>query len=358
MPVKTLLTQLNHPTLAVKKIEVLADKRYRIKYDNDGTENIVLFDFTQYDGISLNKNTIEHESVIWRYRNQSPVDVHFAIWGRFSKMTRRDPLVETYPTYVYLAAGESATPETELTTYTAAGISYVDKQKRAIKAIYQWKSQKREWMTQAAERADLANNLVRKVGRWLKSADAAIKHKFQDPNTDPLIVESIANMALYGALDITDVDTFMRSVHYYNVTPDTPKLWVNPDTDPPARVNLADIVEYSTADINDHDPIDTAWLQENQDGTVTLSNTAPSVRTAITATLSDPDGDLGNQTYQWQSIKNTVITNISGATAMTYTPVTADRGNALRCIVDYTDAANPDTANKNRAISEETAEVT
>ena len=72
----------------------------------------------------------------------------------------------------------------------------------------------------------------------------------------------------------------------------------------------------------------------DQPGTVRIDDTTPVRATAITASLSDPDGNLTGITWQWQRGN----TGITGATSATYTPVLADVGNRLRAVASYTDA--------------------
>ena len=69
-------------------------------------------------------------------------------------------------------------------------------------------------------------------------------------------------------------------------------------------------------------------------GSVTIDDTTPVRGTAITATVSDPDGSVSNVTWQWQR----GTSNIAGATSATYTPVLADVGKTLRAVASYTDA--------------------
>ena len=72
----------------------------------------------------------------------------------------------------------------------------------------------------------------------------------------------------------------------------------------------------------------------DQPGTVTISDTTPVRATAITATLSDPDGSVSSLTWQWQR----GTTDITGATSSSYTPVLADVGHTLRAVASYNDA--------------------
>ena len=75
-------------------------------------------------------------------------------------------------------------------------------------------------------------------------------------------------------------------------------------------------------------------------GSVTLSpEGAPEVGTEITATLTDPDGGVTGETWQWQrSADGVTWTAIDGASAASYTPAEADVGMMLRANVSYSDA--------------------
>ena len=81
-------------------------------------------------------------------------------------------------------------------------------------------------------------------------------------------------------------------------------------------------------------------------GTVTLSTQAPMVGTAITATLTDDDGGVTGQMWQWQKSMTPMDMNswmdITGAMAMSYTPAAMDVGYHLRAKVTYTDANSSD----------------
>ena len=75
-------------------------------------------------------------------------------------------------------------------------------------------------------------------------------------------------------------------------------------------------------------------------GSVTLSPVgAPEVGTEITATLTDPDGGVAGETWQWQrSADGVTWTAIDGASTASYTPVESDVGMMLRANVSYSDA--------------------
>ena len=73
-------------------------------------------------------------------------------------------------------------------------------------------------------------------------------------------------------------------------------------------------------------------------GVVTLDVTAARVNTAITASLTDPDGSVTGLTWQWQRSTETGYEDITAATSASYTPVAADVGKTLRAVASYTDA--------------------
>ena len=76
----------------------------------------------------------------------------------------------------------------------------------------------------------------------------------------------------------------------------------------------------------------------DEEGTVTLSTEDPRVGTAITATLTDPDGSVTGPTWQWaRSSDGSTWTDITEATDTAYAPVAADEGNYLRATASYTD---------------------
>ena len=73
-------------------------------------------------------------------------------------------------------------------------------------------------------------------------------------------------------------------------------------------------------------------------GTLELSATHPLVDTALTASLTDPDGSISGESWVWESSSDrSNWTAISGATGDSYTPVDADVGNYLRVTASYTD---------------------
>ena len=83
----------------------------------------------------------------------------------------------------------------------------------------------------------------------------------------------------------------------------------------------------------------------DQMGTVTLSTQEPMVGTAITATLTDADGMISVQIWQWQKSMNKaswMAATGTGAMTSSYTPAAMDEGYSLRVTVTYTDKNRSD----------------
>ena len=78
----------------------------------------------------------------------------------------------------------------------------------------------------------------------------------------------------------------------------------------------------------------------DQAGVVTLTPLALKSTVAVTASLSDPDGSVTGDTWQWarSATRDGAFADISTATSASYTPVAADAGMYLRATVSYTDS--------------------
>ena len=96
----------------------------------------------------------------------------------------------------------------------------------------------------------------------------------------------------------------------------------------------------------------------DEKGEVALSWRRPQVGTELEATLTDPDGSVSGDTWQWarSSTRGGSYTDISGETSATYTPVAGDVGKYLRASVSYTDGeGSGKTAQRVSASSTRTA---
>ena len=82
----------------------------------------------------------------------------------------------------------------------------------------------------------------------------------------------------------------------------------------------------------------------DEPGEVTLSALGPQVATELTATPSDPDGDLSDPKWQWSKSmsRNGSYADIEDANASTYTPKTDDTSYYLMAQVTYEDPEGAD----------------
>ena len=93
----------------------------------------------------------------------------------------------------------------------------------------------------------------------------------------------------------------------------------------------------------------------DEQGTVTLNPDRPLVGTALTASLTDPDGGVTGETWRWSrsDAADGTFTGIRGATRASYTPVEADDGMYLKITVTYTDGHGPNkTATADAMVSD------
>ena len=102
-------------------------------------------------------------------------------------------------------------------------------------------------------------------------------------------------------------------------------------------------VNYDDGDGADKDAatVTSAAVGVDDDGSVSLSPSSPTVGETVTATLTDPDGGVTGAIWQWAYSSNGTSnwTDIAGATSRTYTVDTSDLGDYLRATVIYDDAA-------------------
>ena len=84
----------------------------------------------------------------------------------------------------------------------------------------------------------------------------------------------------------------------------------------------------------------------DDEGTVTLSSSQPQEGTPLTATLTDPDGDITGLTWEWASDGNengAFDNQITAAISATFTPGTSDVGKFLKATASYTDGGSGST---------------
>ena len=113
----------------------------------------------------------------------------------------------------------------------------------------------------------------------------------------------------------------------------------------------------------DDDTVDVTLLMTlsvddvEEEGVVTLSDDEPIIGLLVEATLTDGDGRVSSDRWQWARSRNgsTNWVNISGATSASYTTVRSDAEFFLRALVTYTDnrgAKSAEAITANRVFGE------
>ena len=348
----------------LKKVEARTASRIVVTSELDGTETVTDFDLSntpQQIGYTLQR---PYSDILYNADVGSDQQLNVFLAGQVSGSVP-DPVIQeitTFPSYPYLVTGETETQDTitDTPSWLPSVPGYVEKQQAAIDAYNNvWLPQKRAWMVEGAGYADGVGDIVTQVGYYMKAATAFIKNRFQDQDIAPDVVEDVIRELSKGAADIDTVDKFASAIRQYvALWPNGPTQalgWVSISGSTVTRTNLADAVQLGEGSLpDDFNAYDTSWLVTNQAGSVSLDSTAPVVGTALTATLTDPDGGVSSTTWQWQNKSDGgEWTDISDATASSYTPVSADVGKALQVTATYTDNA----AGGNTATSSETAAV-
>ena len=162
--------------------------------------------------------------------------------------------------------------------------------------------------------------------------------------------------AAFGATDTDSGDTSLSyslggaDADSFDVDASTGQLTTRAALDYEAKSSY-EVTVRVTDPSNAFDDVAVTIGVENGDenGTVTLSGVPPEVGTRLTATLTDPDGDISDLGWQWQrsSTRDGGWTDIFAATSQTYTPTGAhtdyDTDYYLRAVASYKDGSSPNT---------------
>ena len=123
----------------------------------------------------------------------------------------------------------------------------------------------------------------------------------------------------------------------------------SPDYEMPADANTDNVymVTLKAMEGEDMDTQDVTVTVTNMDddGVVTLMPMSPVVGNEVNATLTDPDGGVSGESWQWSKSMTMMDEDfmvIDGETMKAYTPVEADNGYHLRATVTYTDGHGPE----------------
>ena len=124
-----------------------------------------------------------------------------------------------------------------------------------------------------------------------------------------------------------------------------------PDYENPTDTNMDNVYEVTVraadADRNTGTmDVKVTVINQNEEGTVTLSKTQPRIGVAVTASVTDPDGSISGLTWQWYdgaiADSNLETNAIEGANSDTYTPVAGDLDMTLMARASYADGEGED----------------
>lgn len=252
----------------VKKILVREDRHLQIKRVVDDIDVVTDFDFRLSPQTNRSINTPNgYADTIYRYLVDSS-DLHVWVAGVVPEnisLPKPDYQVieHSAAATVFKVSGETDSVDTLSGTQPAwipGALTTAEKKTRAITQIKAWRAQKRTWLLEAPEYADLVPNITTHLGYWLRSADYVLKLMFDmgvAGTLDWLIVEAIAKEAIKGPRTLDpdgdgayNVEFFQRlkvAAASYPTGPTFGALWVR--TWDLSEVDDVDRVADFTADV-------------------------------------------------------------------------------------------------------------
>ena len=205
--------------------------------------------------------------------------------------------------------------------------------------------------TRTIEEGEPGRDTEQEITATDRDGEALIFGIKQGPHSDlfELVPSAETTMMNYGGIDYPEYTAQLRAIEAldYETISTNPMVLTLTLSDGKGESNGRVIYD----DTNDVDDFEVTITVTNVDepGEITFSpEEVPDPEVAITATLTDGDGSIGGQMWQWQrSEEEADWTGIPGANSRTYTPDETDdvvssgdndgEGYYLRATVDYTD---------------------
>lgn len=200
-----------HP---VKKIHVRADKYIQVKERHPGHGGIDTIDHYNFSNAVETQGSVQvprgYSEILYRYMIDADGTLHAWICCVVPENTalpvpdyQEKEYTSGFPVAVFLAQGETNTLDNGggQPNWLPGALTTADKKARAITKIRAFREQKKTWLLEAPEYADLVSNIVTHLGYWLRSADYVIKLMYDQGvagTLDWLIVEKIAAEAIKG----------------------------------------------------------------------------------------------------------------------------------------------------------------
>ena len=195
----------------IRRIHLSADKFIRI-YVDDTTHGALSPKQFDFGNAVETPESVEvpggYSELVYRYQVDADGTLH--VWIVCAVPTNTNMPVPDYEVTTHSGAATIflATGETDAFVGGGSAPSWIpgalttgQKKTRAISAIKSWRAQKKSWLLEAPEYADLVPNIVTHLGYWLRSADYVIKLMYDQgvaTTLDWLIVEAIVKEAIKG----------------------------------------------------------------------------------------------------------------------------------------------------------------
>ena len=161
-----------------------------------------------------------------------------------------------------------------------------------------------------------------------------------DENTSPYTNIGAPVTATDGDSDDLVYSIQDGSKTHFGIDPDSGQLWVGNMLDYEFETSFSvEVVATDPSGDSDSISVTVNVIDVEEGGKVTPNWRRAQVDTAVTATLSDPDGDVSAVTWQWSrsDSRTGTFSDISSATTDSYTPVAVDTEKYLKATATYTD---------------------
>ena len=205
-----------------------------------------------------------------------------------------------------------------------------------------------------------SNPIKDAVGNYAESTSSSVSIT-QNPNSPPVFpttedgARSVAENTPAGAAiglpvaagdsngDMLTYTLGGPDAEYFDIVESTGQMEVGDGTVLDHEARSSYTVEVAAANDSGATAVTTVTVtvtNVEEEGTLTLSPVRPSVDTPVSATLSDPDGDVSYVIWRWardSAMGGTFDDIITGARGKSYTPVDADIDMYLKATAGYTD---------------------
>ena len=189
----------------VRRIEIVRDKYLLIRHSAGQARAFRFIDTPETQGSVESPNG--YRDIVYRYRVEGST-VHLwvcCVVPANTALPTPDYEVITYSQKetLFLAVGQTDTtdPFSTPVDWVPRALTTQQKKERAIGKIKAFREQKKTWLLEAPEYADLVPDIVTHLGYWLRSADYVIKLMYDlgvAGTLDWLIVAKIAEEAMKG----------------------------------------------------------------------------------------------------------------------------------------------------------------